>query len=241
MLQLLRPREPMYQGKALSVWLEILGTQGRRYEEYLEAKNAIEVIGTNALPQIVAMLSAEDSVFKLKLITLARSQGVIRIDFRPAWQKHRQAVFALDALGPAATPAIPQLIEVLNTGNTDARRLTVRLLGSMRAREELVMPALANALGDSDFYVRQAAIESLIRNCERPDIAVPALVARLDCTSIYEFEALTSALKEFGSSARPAIPMLMARLQDRNPAIRDKASNTIKYLDPEAAAKAGIK
>ncbi len=63
-----RSREPVYQGKKLSEWLE----EGSSQEEFsyrfsAETRFAVRQIGTNALPFLLDTLRSQDSQVKLKL------------------------------------------------------------------------------------------------------------------------------------------------------------------------------
>jgi HEAT repeat protein len=49
------------------------------------------------------------------------------------------------------------------------------------------------------------------------------------------------ALGEYGGDANAAVPQLLEALKDPNYSIRNSATNALKKIDPEAAAKAGIK
>src|SRR6267154_3793641 len=63
------PREPTYQGKALSEWIAPFGritsngTPGsaRGFEEFEPVCNAVAQIGTNALPFLIARLNHRES------------------------------------------------------------------------------------------------------------------------------------------------------------------------------------
>jgi HEAT repeat protein len=48
-------------------------------------------------------------------------------------------------------------------------------------------------------------------------------------------------LGRFGADAHQAVPALVGLLSDANPFVRDAVSNALKEIDPEAAAKAGVK
>jgi hypothetical protein len=64
--QVLRVREPTYQGKPLSFWLEEYNKNSLypHNPTRARAKNAICQIGTNALPIFLEWAAAKDSVFK---------------------------------------------------------------------------------------------------------------------------------------------------------------------------------
>jgi HEAT repeat protein len=48
-------------------------------------------------------------------------------------------------------------------------------------------------------------------------------------------------LGNFGPNAQQAIPALLQLLSDLDVAVRFTATNALKKIDPEAAAKAGVK
>jgi HEAT repeat protein len=50
-----------------------------------------------------------------------------------------------------------------------------------------------------------------------------------------------SRLPEFGADAKKAIPRVQELLDDPQLYLRQAATNTLKKIDPDAAAKAGVK
>ena len=49
------------------------------------------------------------------------------------------------------------------------------------------------------------------------------------------------ALRLFGSDAKTAVPALVDLLKDPDADVRKEAGSALKAIDPEAAAKAGVK
>src|SRR5579872_4898885 len=74
----LRQREPVYQGKPLSVWLEGYERGGWARQN---ADEAVRQAGTNAIPTLLRMLQEKDSPMMLKLVALARRQHFIKIKY----------------------------------------------------------------------------------------------------------------------------------------------------------------
>src|SRR3954452_17069213 len=67
----LRPHEPVYQGKRLSLWIE--GYWHAKHPE--EINEAIRQMGTNTLPYLLRIMrTRDDSPLKLKLVELAAKQ-----------------------------------------------------------------------------------------------------------------------------------------------------------------------
>jgi hypothetical protein len=112
-------REPVYQGKRLSSWLEayrLYGVAGVetwqvRAEQQM-ADEAVRKAGTNALPTLLRMLRAKDSALKVKLMGLAQRQHFIRITYLPAEELNYQASCAFGVLRAKGQSAVPALMEI---------------------------------------------------------------------------------------------------------------------------------
>ena len=49
------------------------------------------------------------------------------------------------------------------------------------------------------------------------------------------------SLRQLGAEAKLAVPLLLRLLSDAQEGIRSEATNALRMIDPEAAAKAGVK
>jgi hypothetical protein len=77
------------------------------------------------------------------------------------------AVQRLGMLGPAASEAVPGLVPILEEPNFFVREIAIHALGSIRARPELVVPALSNHLSDPNPGTRMAVVSALrVFGCE---------------------------------------------------------------------------
>ena len=160
--------EPVYQGKKLSEWV----IKERRQE----VSEAIRQAGTNAIPVLLRMLSANDSPLKAKLMELAQKQHIIKIQYIPAVLWNAYGCWGFDLLGADGQSAVPALINI--------------------------------------------ADENISPKCQ-----------------IYAIQSLAY----IGPSAKKAVPALLRWATNANEEVRYHAKSSLRRIDPEAAAKAGIK
>src|SRR5271157_6281591 len=83
-----REREPVYQGKRLSVWLE-----GPPDADSIspETETAIRAMGTDALPALLNMVRIRNTLFRKVLSGLSGEQNWFRIHIRPVEEIHEMA------------------------------------------------------------------------------------------------------------------------------------------------------
>jgi HEAT repeat protein len=131
------------------------------------------------------------------------------------------AAQSLGVIGLAAKRAIPTLIRDLGNPNTQVQvRCSILLaLAHFQAEPELVVPALTNALSDSDALVRVSA-----------------------CTAFWYMGVLET--NRGSGSANPglrqAVPALVHSLSDADAGVRRGATNALQVIDPDAVPQAGV-
>ena len=103
----LQPREPVYDGKPLSHWLDQIGSDPRHAKDALRV---VQAIGTNAIPWLLAELETE-SLWRYRANRFLDRQGVIRFRFRNPDERRNRAPWGFFALGSEARAAIPSLAE----------------------------------------------------------------------------------------------------------------------------------
>jgi hypothetical protein len=236
---LLRPREPSYQGKSLSAWLAHSTVYGLDSPDAIEA---VRQIGTNAIPTLIRMLRANDSPLRTKSIELLDRQDLVRVKIIRARDENYQAFLGFDSLGLDGKIALPELIEIYDEGiSTDSQSYAARSIGSIGPGAKSAIPSLLKGLkttNDSVCWPTALALGSI--HCE-PELVVPELVRLLQHSNpvVRSFDII--ALGNFGTNARSAIPDLTLMLSDQDANIRVAATNSLKQIDSEAAAKAGVK
>jgi HEAT repeat protein len=195
------PREPSIDGKRLSVWLD-------KYQKSIpkpeydgdpqmraRAEEAIRKIGTNAMPWLLAELSAKEATRADELPTNFYSGEAIG--------RRWLATTAFEVLGPSARDATPTLIPLLDDKQTSY--------------------TAATALGG-------IGVES-----------IPVLTKALTNTHACARESAARVLGLFGAKAQGAVPALVRCTKDEDESVRSFAAFALKQVDPEAAAKAGVK
>jgi HEAT repeat protein len=74
-----------------------------------------------------------------------------------------------------------------------------------------------------------------------PDQVVPVLIESLHDPDLSVQLSALASLGDFGPEAKLAVPVLVELLNATDEYVRGDVTNALKAIDPEAAAKAGIK
>jgi hypothetical protein len=125
-----KEREPEYQGKKLSEWLELATLEAGHPVDPARlgaspAGEAVRQIGTNGLPYLLKAISYEPSAARERAVTLgAELSPVLRrglhVDPGAPWSRERRAEAAESGflvLGPAASPAVLELARLADGTN----------------------------------------------------------------------------------------------------------------------------
>jgi len=149
-------REPRYQGKRLSEWLFIVGTNLSGAElaeieeshnfnklgsaEALRAARAVRSIGTNALPHLVKWISYDRARWDKVLDMYDKLPRVVVSDRAEDWiigdrnRKRNLAVLGFDILKEDAAAAVPNLVNVVGYAKSKSCRydalLCLRMIGA---------------------------------------------------------------------------------------------------------------
>ncbi len=267
---LLRSVEPVYQGKELSEWLEEFSRVGQAEINH-DAENAIIGMGTNALPFLVAYLSSEDSPFQLKLELWYNSWSPIKLQFKPAADRHGPALMGLRTLGkagklgPAAKPYIPEMSKLLKKPDrVNDAALALLYIGPESIR------CLTDALDNTNETVRvwaALALEKLNLEIDKrgfgfglfpssasgrrifspafafSDDDIAAFEANLKSTNAVLRGATVEALGKIHITSwnNRIVPLLLQMVRDSDDAVRKAVVKTLRKLDPEGATNAGVK
>jgi len=248
--QIFRFREPVYQGKRLSVWLEQYGTNhwsaGQSGDLDKQAEIAIRQIGTNAIPLYLGMMTTTEWPLKIKLMAHIPRQLLAGFYTRSVYEYRILCADGLIALGEEAKSAVPALINLLNHRDPDLRYPAVFALRSLGPVASDALPSVIAHLKDADFSVQSDAILGLGEIHQDPQRVIPILVEFLSKPQNPQHSAVIRdsaiwSLRQFGAQAKPALPTLLRLLNDADTHFRSEVTNTLLVIDREAAARAGVR
>jgi HEAT repeat protein len=231
-------KEALYEGKPVSYWIEQL--QDKSPKTRKQAAVALGKIGPEAEAGAPALLEVlrdlgsdrhpkdqqgvladkeEAEVFGEVVTAMALIGEKAVPTLRSALADRAPAVrgggaVALFRMGPAAAPAVPDLIACLRKEETWQNRFNATLaLASIGPLAEAAVPTLVETLKRTpELRVRRAAATALGRIGRKPELAVPALVLALKERDYGMRETVAAALGTFGPAAREAVPALQELL-----------------------------
>jgi HEAT repeat protein len=162
------------------------------------------------------------------------------------------AANSLGELGQEPETAVPALAQILSDPDTQVRWNGCLAIGKFGQQAEIGKNSVLGAFGDPDDSVRSAAAIALVsmepQVASTIDKAMPSLIdALVGLKVVAPYNPLNlrytaiKALEPCGPRARAAVPALLECLQDRNNYVKDAAARCLQAIDPDAAAKAGVK
>jgi HEAT repeats/HEAT repeat len=236
-------RGPVYQGKTLSSWIlqhaksSAPPNQDRAAQE--SAEIAICRIGTNGLPTLLAWAGMRDSWFRKKMLTLMSDEVRWKSRVLSANDYHAGASYGFGVLKSIAKPAVPSLIKLLNDSDPNIRSGAAFCLCQIGPAAAEAVPALLQSLDDPE--AQSNAFAALRSIGVKPDVLVPVLIGYLSSTNMGQRGWVVSPLSELGTDAQAAVPKLLESLDSPEAGLRRAATNLLRKIDPDAAAKAGVK
>ena len=221
----LRPREPSYQGKSLSDWVDLLYSTN-----HTQAMNSIGAIGPKAIPFLFEQARHWDPALQRfyraiwpKLPAFLRQRLPTPKPVDPNFPG--KIGNALMAVGQQE---LPRLIAALEDRDARVRHVAVLGIQYMGAKPDAAVPALCKLLSDPDDWVRGSALIALGLMGSKAKPAVPAFIATLRFGTNEHIVGIRAtaawALGEVGPDARMAVPWLRQSLSNTNAPMRLSAA-----------------
>lgn len=260
------PKEPVYNGKTLGLWLREAVAIPDEQTEAL-AQKAINAIGTNALPFLLYEFTLPESKLADRVNQAVSALHLSRLKMRTARERRMVAGHGLYLLGPDAAPALPAMAKhmgnpadrfdgvalmarcgakalpfflkgIFSTNHNEILGATLGLGRIAKSTESAVAP-LMQMLDHTNSEVRAVAAVSLGIAELRPEVAIPALTNALcDAAVGVQFGAAHS-LGRYGESARPAVPQLLRLLNSPDANVASMARDALQRIDSAALPARG--
>lgn len=125
-------------------------------------------------------------------------------------EKSGKANLALIKVGE---PAVPAVLELLQSGDPRLRSLALLNFWGMGEKAKAAVPALVQALADPDVEIRNGAALALANMGPAAQDAVPALITALGDSDRRVRQTSVKALGGIGPAAAPAIPVITRALK----------------------------
>ena len=221
----LRPREPSYQGKSLSDWVDLLYSTN-----HTQAMNSIGAIGPKAIPFLFEKARHEDpAVQRLYRAIWPKLPAFLRQRLptpKPVDPNFPGKIG--NALMAVGQQELPRLIAALEDRDARVRHVAVLGIQYMGAKPDAAVPVLCKLLSDPDDWVRGSALPTLGLMGSKAKPAVSAFIATLRFGTNGHIVGIRGtaawALGEVGPDARMAVPWLRQSLSDTNAPMRLSAA-----------------
>lgn len=221
-LSLWAAREPEFEGKPFSYYLDNMSSRGEK--EKAEAGRAMKAMGKQALPLLIHILERRESSLSARARRWLSQRGLAQTTAVPLSRQQINAAWACAQLGEDARPAIPALAPLLNEfPQANAAAYSLAQIGPG------ALPALTNALARGSAPTRMEAAGALgwFRLSE---VAALALVrALMDSDAAVRGNAAASLQGYYGPPV-PLVKPMMNLLDDSSEGVRFNALTVLwKY------------
>jgi HEAT repeat protein len=244
-----------------SIWRINLPALGLRYTpaetRHLRAEKAFSALGaeaSNAVPAIVEIYeqnisrtsrhAAANVLVEIGPTAKSSIPALIKSAASTNSEVRAFSVYTLGRMALEPQLVDPVLIQSLHDVDHEVRYNAAFGLGAMAfmgGDAKAAIPALVETLRDSYHTARAAAAMALGHIHSEPALVVPALIESLRDPDVFVRAQAATALGEFGTNAKPAAAVLIELLHEQNQDATNAASKAIKQIDPEAAARAGVR
>ena len=228
---------------------------------------AIRAMGTNSLPFLLAHIKRPPSPLRVKLFALLGKQRLVKLPFYGEEAYQWPSMLALHALGSQALPLLPELLPVAQ----DPRSCWGGVMSLLAIGTNSIPTLERACQSTDNIARTYAVLGiAILRTMRPPAIECVWLKAQLNGKPLLHLSpggtgddageivkllehsdpavrrasANYLALCHWGLHAdviRSAIPRLTKALNDEDQRVRKAAGDALKSIDPQAAAKAGIK
>lgn len=163
-------REPRYQGRSLSAWIDTeINTQyeangdSESYEldpKWRAATNAVYQIGTNAVPWLLKWSNASDSKLHAEVAVWVNSHRRLHVHIRTARDRRGEANIGFILLKDRAKPAWPVFVQWVSDPDPEQQIRGWDFLLNTDADRETMLPVVQRLLNGPDGKLKELAAEA---------------------------------------------------------------------------------
>jgi HEAT repeats len=160
-------REPRYQDRTLTQWLEVYHYSIRPHADYSDIErlqrstNAIKQIGSNAIPFLLKKLSAKENRVGHAFKSWVGKQRLIQFHFTDYRLENLLGLNGFWVLGKDAMCAVPALTKLTKHPDKQLRCFALNSLECINPERETFLPILIQTLHDPDPEVRAISARML--------------------------------------------------------------------------------
>ena len=232
-------REPEYNGKKLSEWIERCWEFGLDDSQNTEAQNIVQTIGTNGLPSLLKWARQGVPVWQIRAAEWCQKFHVYWLG-HPVWARARRnyhAWAALRLLGPKATSAVPEVSRIaMDSGSYEVMGHAVIFLSESGPDG---VPPLLQIIAQG---TGERRIKAIVHIADMPDlgtnasVVVAVLMKCLDENDESVAACAANSLGRLGRETKKVVPALIGLLHDQRPAVSTSAWEALGMLADNRAA-----
>ena len=147
----------------------------------------------------------------------------------------RELQFALGAMGPAAAPAVGELLKSLDNSDETIRNSALFALGRIGPAAKEAAPKLQTLSKGEDSFARLASLWALVQiepnDTKLIERAVPEMAKGLDDERELLRVEVATALGRLGAAAKSALPALKQHANDDSPLARRAIGRAIEQIE----------
>jgi HEAT repeat protein len=229
----LHAREPRYQGRTLTSWLEQCSdTPLMETQRLTEAQEAVRAIGTQkALPKLLKLVEAKDDLVSTWIIAKSEKFRIRFFHWRSTLDFQLQGIAGFEVLGTNAAPAVGELTKLLN--DKELAFVAARCLENIGKPAE---SALCQCLANGDWHVRHLSVSALASVTDDVEVYLARVKDRLKDTEPSVRFATVQAVGEQNNAPELAVPLLIAALEDADDAVSSQAASALSGFGTNAAS-----
>ena len=239
----LRSREPAYDGRSLTDWVQVYAADKNPYRPEYEL--AFHNFGTKGISVVIDTLARNDSSLRNKYRDLWPKMPALAKRVLPKPGPQLATDLAGRVFGFVGAPAIPMAVAALKHNSSQVREAAALGLWHLRMKSpeaDRAIPALIAGLADSQILVRLRCAFALGAMGAGASNAVPALIMALHDSDVdtnkpssWVFVRATAAgaLAKIGPGAAQAVPTLETLLRDPDHYVRGQAAVALLRINPD--------